>query len=480
MVTNDGFLTDRISRKWDLAADHGWHAEGLFLGKGKYGIEVVVAHSSSAPGRTALLEAWKFRRGSRPTPVLLVGQVWEKCGVVRCHRRKNRPINRDLNAGLVERLCREILDQPDRHAALRYLAQVLPSLETDLPGLNNEGLLALHELRVGVPKRADWRDAGKKAALATGKRDDGLLRALGFGIEQIDNLTSLLRGGSQRIALAVMLRDNESPEAGNDRFNSLSPVSYALKKADDENLPWVVVTQGTRLRLYGTATDAGVGRRGRTETYIECQPSLLTDVQLPYLWLLYSADALAPDGSLHRILQDSRRFAGALAERLRERIYDQVVPQLAQGIAAARGISQPTPGELAQTYEMALTVLFRLLFIAYAEDRDLLPYRSNDSYRRRSLKQKAQELAECVAKETPVAPGDAHWKEATSLWHAVAVGNPEWDVPAYDGGFVFGRSGGVRHRCSPRGDHLAQRGIRDRASSSAGDRSRKKMRRQAR
>ena len=83
---------------------------------------------------------------------------------------------------------------------------------------------------------------------------------------------------------------------------------------------------------------------------------------------------------------------------------------------------------------MALTVLFRLLFIAYAEDRDLLPYRSNDAYRRRSLKQKAQELADCVAKGTPVADGDSHWREAALLWRAVAAGNPEWGVPAYDGG----------------------------------------------
>ena len=83
---------------------------------------------------------------------------------------------------------------------------------------------------------------------------------------------------------------------------------------------------------------------------------------------------------------------------------------------------------------MALTVLFRLLFIAYAEDRDLLPYRFNDAYRTRSLKQKAQELADFVAKDTPIATGDAHWQETALLWQAVAEGNPEWGVPAYDGG----------------------------------------------
>ena len=231
-----------------------------------------------------------------------------------------------------------------------------------------------------------------------------------------------------------MLRESESVEVGSTRFNNLSPISYAFKKADDENLPWVVLTQGSRIRLYATDVDAGVGRRGRTETYIECQPSLLADEHVAYLWLLYSAEALAPDGSLREILEGSQRFAGDLAVRLRERIYDHVVPPLAEGIAAARGTEEPRPQDLGRSYEMALTVLFRLLFIAYAEDRNLLPYRYNDAYRRRSLKQKAQELADAVAKGTPVAAGDAHWRETRLLWQAVASGNAEWGVPAYDGG----------------------------------------------
>ena len=428
-----GFLSDLVSRPWSPETKHGFRAAGLFVGKGVNAVEVAAAQSSHKPNRTALLENWRSRRGRRAAPVLLV--VLYPGGTALCGASGDEPpVYEGLDAGRVERLCHEVLDQPDRHAALRFLSQALPSLETALPGLNNEGLLALHELQSGVPARSDWMAASLKAAAALGKRDDELLNALGFRIERIDNLTSLLRGGDRRTALAVMLRDGESPEAGNNRFNSLSPVSYALKKADDENLPWVVLTQGSRLRLYATATDAGVGRRGRTETYIECQPSLLAEEQLPYLWLLYSADALAPDGSLHQILGDSRRFAGDLAERLRERIYNHVVPALAQGIAAARGIERPTAEDLVRTYEMALTVLFRLLFVAYAEDRDLLPYRSNDAYRRRSLKQKAQELADCVTNGTPIAEGSSHWQEAALLWGAVAAGNPEWSVPAYDGG----------------------------------------------
>ena len=238
-----------------------------------------------------------------------------------------------------------------------------------------------------------------------------------------------------------MLRETESPEAGTERFNSLSPVSYALAKADSESLPWVVLVQANRPRLYSTDVDAGVGRRGRTETFIECQPSFLSDRHLPYLWLLYSAEALAPDGSLRQILAESHRFRRQPCRRLRERIYDRVVPALARGIAAARNLKNPSPAQLDHTYEMALTVLFRLLFIAYAEDRDLLPYRFNELYRRRSLKQKAQELADRVARDVPIAEGRSHWQETALLCEAVAGGNREWSVPAYDGGLFTSDQG---------------------------------------
>ena len=427
------FLSDILSRPWSPDGKSGLKPVGLFIGKGTNALEVTVAQTSDTPTRSALVEIWKARKGRRAAPLLLVvlhsggASITGATGEV-------PPVYTDMDIGQVERLCSEALGQPDRHAALRLLSQALPSLETALPGLTNEGLLALHELEHGVPKRGDWADAKRKARAALNKRDRDLLGALGFQVEDLDNLTCLLRSKDRRAALAVMLRENESAEAGSARFNSLSPISYALKKADDENLPWVILTQGNRLRLYSTAVDAGVGRRGRTETYIECQPSLLADGHLPYLYLIYSAEALAPEGSLEEILEGSQRFAGDLAERLRERIYNHVVPELAQGIAEARGIDKSRPEDISLTYEMALTVLFRLLFIAYAEDRDLLPYRFNDAYRTRSLKQKAQELADFVAKDTPIAPGDAHWQETTLLWQAVAEGNPEWGVPAYDGG----------------------------------------------
>ena len=433
MERNGGFLAGRMERAWKLSGKHKLRTEGLFVGNGANTVEVAVARTNTAPPRAALLAAWRERRAGRAAPVLLV--VLHAKGTSLCGATgEEPPVYPHVDAGQVERVCGEVLEQPDRHAALRFLAQALPSLETALPGLSNEGLLALHELEHGAPTRRDWADAGRKAGRALGSRGDALLTALGFRIEKLDNLTNLLRSRDQRTALAVMLLESESPEAGTARFNNLSPVSYALAKADSENLSWVIVVQGNRLRLYSTAVDAGVGKRGRTETFIECQPALLTDANLAYLWLLYSAEALTPEGSLSELLEDSQRFAGNLADRLRERIYDIVVPVLAQGIATERELVDPGPEDLRTTYEMALTVLFRILFIAYAEDRGLLPYRQNDAYRRRSLKQKAQELAKCVADGTPIAEGSTHWQETAVLCKAVDAGNRQWSVPAYNGG----------------------------------------------
>lgn len=427
------FLSDLTSRPWSPGERTGFRPVGLFLGHGANAMEVAVARSANAPTQSAMLACWRARRGGRAAPLLLV--VLHPGGAAICGPAGQAPpVHPEMDAGQVERLCRETLEQPDRHAALRFLSQALPSLEASLPGINNEGLLALHHLQQGVPRREDWEEAKHKSLRVLNRSDRDLLDALGFRIEKLDNLTDLLRSGDRRTALAVMLRDTESPEAGTARFNSLSPISYALKKADDENLPWVVLVQGNRLRVYATAVEAGVGRRGRTETYVECQPALLSDDHLPYLWLLFSADALARGGSLSQVLEESRRFSGRLAERLRERIYEQVVPALAKGVSSSHPSLGTGRDSLVQTYEIALMILFRLLFIAYAEDRDLLPYRYNDAYRRRSLKQKAQELAECVAQEKPIAEGNSHWREFEVLCSAIEAGNAEWGIPPYDGG----------------------------------------------
>jgi len=430
-------------RPVQLPAGSPFHPLGLALGNGPSALEVVVATADSEPRLPNVRSTWKERNRGRAAPLMLVvlhGGKAVVCGPAG----DDPPAYPNVDIGQAERICREALEQPDRHAALRCLRDALPSIESPLPGLRNEGFLATHELLRGAPRLPDWEAAARKARPILSRRGEDLLRSLGFKIEPCDQVTSILRAGEngKKAAVAILLKQNESPELQADRFGKLSPVSYALAVADRENLPYVVVLQGSKLRLYPVKVGVGVGRRGRTETYVEIHTGLLRDTDAAYLWLLFSAEALVEGGILDKLLEESNRFAGDLAERLRERIYGEVIPRLAQGLAEARGLKKPTAKDLAETYEMAMTVLFRLLFIAYAEDKDLLPYHRNGLYKARSLKTKANELLEVLQKVTQAGDqpdsvfddGTSHWEEARRLFKAVEAGNREWDVPEYDGG----------------------------------------------
>ena len=409
----------------------GVRAKSLYLGQGSLALEVVVYEANSAPADAVIHEMWTKRRDGRAAPVLTVILQDEKA--VLCGSTGTKPpIYRLDDVKQVERLCSAGLRQPDRNCAIRFLSNALPTLETELAGFVNQGMLSTHELAHGTRERGDWEDACRAGSSVLARPNEDLLAQLGFKQESLDNLTLLLKSDEERTALAVMLQEQETPEGSSERFNQLSPLSYALNKADKERLDWVLLLQKDRLRLYA-AKPIGVSRRSRTEAFVECQPCLLSEGNAGLLWLLFSAEALAEGGTFTQILGASSDFAGKLADRLKERIYDEVVPALATGIVEARDLRAPGKPDVSLTYEMALTVLFRLLFIAYAEDRDLLPYRRNESYRRRSLKAKAKELAELAAEGGSASSGYRHWEETSQLWRAVSAGDEELGMPAYNG-----------------------------------------------
>ncbi|MCH8824241.1 MAG: hypothetical protein IH984_12150 [Planctomycetes bacterium] len=410
---------------------------------------MMIVRCPREPQLPTVRSLWKQRNNRRAAPLLVIVLHNERatiCGASGI----DPPVYPNADRGQVERVCREALDLPDRHAVLHYLRDALEAVkpETPLPGIRNDGFLATHELAHGARLLNEWNSAQEKARPLLGRSGNTLLNSLGFNVEPCDQLTSILRAGpdGQRLALAVLLHTTESPDINTDRFSGLSPVSYAMTVAERENLPYVVVVQDRKLRIYPVKTGVGVGRRGRHETFVQIDTGLIRDDDAAYLWLLCSAEAIAPDGTLQHLLNESHRFAGELAKNIRDRIYGSVIPILAEGIAKARGDSKPTAQDLEDMYEMALTILFRLLFIAYAEDKDLLPYRHNGLYQRRSLKQKAIDLLELHKSGHDVFDNNsfdettARWDEVNLIFRAVEKGNSEWGVPEYDGGLFTSKS----------------------------------------
>ena len=427
-------------------APSGFAAVEYYLGREQSPLEVAVVRAEARPSASAVLTLWKRRHGNRPSPLLLVILHQAAGGLIAtlCGPQGDAPtIVRDLDLGHAERLARSALAEPNRHAAIRFLTDALGNIEADLPGLRNEGLLATHELKSGVVAREDWAGACERGRGLLEYRGRELVEALGFTVEARDAATCVLRARGTSTAVAVFLDENETYEGATTRFRGSSPVTLALANADADRLPYVILTRGPQIRLYvADKRIVGVGRKGRTETYIEANLALLPERSAGYLPLIFGADALSSDGTFEDILASSRNFAAELSRRLRERVYTQVVPQLAGAIARRAGPGTNLAEEdLALIYEEALFVLFRLVFIAYAEDRELLPYGTNQTYRDHALKTRAQRLAERCNSEEELA-FDEHatdlWADVMQLFRAVDRGNSEWGVPAYDGGLFSG------------------------------------------
>ena len=75
----------------------------------------------------------------------------------------------------------------------------------------------------------------------------------------------------------------------------------------------------------------------------------------------FSGKALKKNGSLNDLIQSSQRYGASLAIELRKRVYNEVIPTLANGILLHK-IKIPAKDELDKIFEISLTILFRLIY----------------------------------------------------------------------------------------------------------------------
>lgn len=433
----ESFLEDMEARDlpWSAPTDSPATliADRVLLGKGDAPLEVAIAYSESgSPKADDLRRLWRLRHNNRPSPVLLVvlydgggAAKAATCGIV------DDPIV-DLDVDQLRRVCVSALAEPTRHEAQRTLVRLLTALRDEpTPGLLNRGLFATHELRTGVPRRSDWAAAAAAARPLLGLRGLALIQALGYETTPRGSAAMLLMHQGTSRSIAVLLEDGEAFDRPSSRFGAVSPVSHAISVAARENLPWVIVLRGSQIRLHPVDPRIGVGRKSQGETFTELDLALLSEDNAAYLNLLFSPKALAPEGIVSEILIASTNFAAELGGRLRERVYRDVVPGLA--VAVARQMRATTEADLQEAYHRTLVILFRLLFVAYAEDRGLLPYGRNPRYDRHAIKTLAKEFA---ADPAPVFDEFATslWDDMQAVWKAIDGGNAGWDIPPYNGG----------------------------------------------
>ncbi|MFH1932295.1 MAG: N-6 DNA methylase [Pseudomonadota bacterium] len=151
-----------------------------------------------------------------------------------------------------------------------------------------------------------------------------------------------------------------------------------------------------------------------------------------YFYLFFRRDAF-PD-FLEKVYKASVDYAEAVGEELKENVY-KALKSLTQGFLSTPA-NKLKDTHLKEIHENSLILLYRLLFILYAEYRGLLPIGENrlytESYSLDSLK---KEIAGRLDKGEPIATLTyGYWNKLKELFEIMNIGNSDLGVPPYNGG----------------------------------------------
>lgn len=408
----------------------------VHFGQGAQPIQIGLAESQGPPSRAILKGLFQDRKGRLPVFVIVAVSHQDAVTLLGPDPDSETLV---LKQSTAEAVLNSILDQENEISAYQRAIFLWRSKQTtDMVGFTNNGLFASHFIRTSINRHPKWNEAQKRAAELQHLRDKELITGLGFEISASPSSTLLLSAKSQeKRVVAILLDRSENFEAKSPRLQA-SPVEWSLGVAAQQGAPWVIAIKDSQLRLYPAKDGVGVGQKSQAETYFEIDLLTVDEEKVGLLDLIFSAEALAEGGTAEGLLSDSKKFAAELGVRLRERVYEDVVPSLATEIAnqlRTKGHELDSKG-LQLSYELTLRVLFRLLFQAYAEDRGLLPAGRNEIFDSNSMKHWAQHL---LNRDPSIPFGDSStiWFDLMQVWDAIDQGNPEMQIPAYNGG-LFG------------------------------------------
>ncbi len=242
--------------------------------------------------------------------------------------------------------------------------------------------------------------------------------------------------------------DRQSGRRGEETAPSTQMLRY-LRRVDDlttGKLRWGMLTNGARWRLYYQ------GARSVSEQFFELDLAAVLAIPghdgglfavpeedrrhwLRVFALVFSRNSFLPTPSdartFHqRAIDEGKFYEERVAENLSNLVFGTVFPELARAIAAAA-----PDAPLQEVREAALILLYRLLFILYAEDRDLLPVRER-RYDEYSLRERVRgDIGRRKDFNDTFSDSAArYWSVIDDLCRAINVGDRSIGLPPYNGG----------------------------------------------
>ena len=358
-------------------------------------------------------------------------------------------------------LCESIIGSPDWQAiddsALDALEASVRDVFAGFPiaGSPNESQTE-DDLIWPVLLQLGWKASLRQQNLsAQGREDvpDGLLFTDAAAKDRANGFTEEWKRYEFGLAVVESKRwlrplDRRSGRRGEENAPSTQMLRY-LRRVDDlttGKLRWGILTNGARWRLYYQ------GSRSVSEQFFEVDLAALLNLPghnegrfpltdaarhhgLKVFVLVFRREAFVagttdPRTFHQRAIEEGRFYEERVAASLSGLVFGQVFPGLARAIAA-----DVPEAPLPKVREAALILLYRLLFILYAEDRDLLPVR-NKRYDDYALREKVRgDVGQRKDRDDVFSASAArYWSAIDDLCRAIDQGDASIGLPPYNGG----------------------------------------------
>lgn len=241
-----------------------------------------------------------------------------------------------------------------------------------------------------------------------------------------------------------------------DTGNPSSQMLGYLRRVDDVTrgkLRWGILTNGRLWRLYFQGADSV------SEDYLEIDlagifslPDYRADLfgikidadhALKLFLLLFGRPAFIPQDhgrTLHALVRDQgKQWEAKVAADLSQLVFNEVFPKLVEALAKhdPKADKQLGPSYLSEVRQAALIFLYRMLFILYAEDRNLLPD-ENGPYKDFALSSFRLEIGKKKgAKDAFSSRSTLYWSRLKQVFRSISEGDDALGIPPYNGGLFM-------------------------------------------
>ena len=221
-----------------------------------------------------------------------------------------------------------------------------------------------------------------------------------------------------------------------DPFTNKNPSYQIAFYIQHSGLAWGILTNGRLWRLYHSST------AHKLDSYYEVDvPALLKsgDIeQFLYFYAFFQRNAFDDHPlSVAAILKESLDYAQGISDSLKRQVYE-ALRYVAQGFLdyPTNKLTVNDPASLKALYDNSLILLYRLLFILYAEARNLLPLNESDVY---AENYSLRAMARAVARDLNA--GRMLRSASTRLYHQlkelfgfINIGDPPLKISTFNGG----------------------------------------------